>query len=957
MPPVPCVGPALLFAVLCLLLFRVAAQQPGYFVLGDEQFRGMQIYDVIQDPQHNYLFATDEGVYRYDLHHFTRMRCAEAKSEAMFNFVADSRGRVFCCNINHQIFRIENGQIALLYELQKDEINPDLALAIGPGDVLLASARKVIAFDAGGRVRTRSSSSYWGQPYRMRDGSVLYHKSLTDSVLRMGADGPHMHALHIPPGNKLRGAFSFFRINALTYAVELQTKTLYSLDEKALAIQKLPDNSIFARSRSLRIYPVGNTTWIAGSLPGAIHLNKALDNEPFNLFYQNYFISDIFKDHEGNILLSTFDHGVLVVPDLAVPDVIGAFQDDPVTALYTDPADGSLYVGSSKGRLMCYADGQLQVLKPKGIRAIEAIYGRAGFPYLIFDDGVVYAWNLRTGKRTILTEAVLKDAIMMDGQMALLGTNLGLLSCTWDARGAPVVKPVPGFNFRIHRMVRIGASQALIVSSSLGLFYTDATGQRTQITFGGRGIFPTALAAHGDTVFAATQQDGIFQIIDRQVVGRFFPQQTQPESLRKLRFKADNMIANSSHALYIFGKKGELLQNISKANGFADRRVYDFAVQDSQVWVSHSGGVQVTRLATTNQRLPVPELRLVQVSANDQPIAIGAGHIFGSSQRKVAFVLTSPSLRYKERIRIHYRLGGYEDAWQTKPNDGNPLIYNALAPGTYTFTARAEHQGVFSEPVTYRFTIEAPYYARWWFWVLSVLLVTGLVAVLFRWQLRIQRRKAQQINELNASRLTAIQSQMNPHFLFNALNSIQALVLKGDVENSYTYLTTFSNLVRSTLMFSDKDFIDFSQEIRLLQLYLSLEQLRFKKDLIFEIETADIEDIQLPPLLIQPFVENALIHGLLHKSGEKRLHIRFELQEALICTIEDNGIGRERARAIRERQRGDHESFSGQAIRKRFDILSDVFRGQFGYEEEDLTENGESVGTRVRLTIPIRRRF
>jgi LytS/YehU family sensor histidine kinase len=198
---------------------------------------------------------------------------------------------------------------------------------------------------------------------------------------------------------------------------------------------------------------------------------------------------------------------------------------------------------------------------------------------------------------------------------------------------------------------------------------------------------------------------------------------------------------------------------------------------------------------------------------------------------------------------------------------------------------------------------------------------------------------------------------MNPHFIFNSLNSVQDLILKGDVEHSYTYITTFSNLVRRTLNYSEKDFIDFEQEIKLLELYLSLEKLRFKKDFNYEIIYKDIEDIMLPPLLVQPFIENALVHGLLHKDGAKNLKITFELKELLICTVEDNGVGREKAKAIKLRQRSEHESFSGRAIKKRFEILSNVFDGAFGYEYEDLYENDEGIGTKVTLMIPVKHKF
>ena len=110
-------------------------------------------------------------------------------------------------------------------------------------------------------------------------------------------------------------------------------------------------------------------------------------------------------------------------------------------------------------------------------------------------------------------------------------------------------------------------------------------------------------------------------------------------------------------------------------------------------------------------------------------------------------------------------------------------------------------------------------------------------------------------------------------------------------------------------------------------------------------------------MLIQPFIENALVHGLLHKEGVKKLKISFKLNDHLICTIEDNGIGRAQAKAIKERQRTDHESFSVQAIRKRFEILSSHFQGELGYTYEDLEENGKPSGTRVILQIPVRHKF
>jgi sensor histidine kinase YesM len=189
------------------------------------------------------------------------------------------------------------------------------------------------------------------------------------------------------------------------------------------------------------------------------------------------------------------------------------------------------------------------------------------------------------------------------------------------------------------------------------------------------------------------------------------------------------------------------------------------------------------------------------------------------------------------------------------------------------------------------------------------------------------------------------------------LNSIQALVLKGDIDASYNYMTKFATLVRQTLHFSDADLVELEEEIDLLRIYLDLEKLRFSKDFEYEIIDNDIEGIEIPPLLIQPFIENALVHGLLHKEGKKILKLEFEITDKLICTVTDNGIGRSKSKAIKERQNTNHKSFSTQAIEKRFKILSETYKGQFGFKYEDVFDGEELVATQIKLHIPFKRVF
>jgi len=326
-----------------------------------------------------------------------------------------------------------------------------------------------------------------------------------------------------------------------------------------------------------------------------------------------------------------------------------------------------------------------------------------------------------------------------------------------------------------------------------------------------------------------------------------------------------------------------------------------------------------------------------------------------STENKFQFSLYSDSKRNKSEITYMYQMEGIDVKWQSTPYLDNTIDYKSLPPGNYTFKAKAVFRGEESDVILVPFNIANPYYKEGWFYILLFVVSTGIVALLFRFQLKRQKKKAAQLNELNASKLTAIQSQMNPHFIFNALNSIQDLVLKGDVDNSYIYITKFANLVRRTLNYSDKDFIDFDSEIKLIELYLTLEKLRFKKEFNYKIITNGIDDLLVPPMLVQPFIENALVHGLLHKEGKKEIEIEFRLEEELVCLITDNGIGRTKALEIKERQRSDHESFSVNAIKKRFEILEEHFGGSLGFEYEDLESNGEALGTRVILRIPIKR--
>lgn len=936
----------------------IFSQQPAYFKLGEDQFSGIQIYDVVQDKDLNYWFATNEGLFLFDHYNYQKIDCKEAKSTSVFDFVVNSKGTIYCHNLNNQIFQIRDKEYTLFYELEPDEVHPDLSLIVSGNDHLLVGSKKIIELSEDGTVikRINTSHRYLGFPYAGSDKTIYYHLGGTDSVLVLHKEKSYFRKLQSSSTSfSPNVVLKFFSLGSALYSVNLKTKEVYSFDTKKFELTSLGTSNAFESTRNARLYSVQNKLWVAGTLPGVVVLEKEIIPEQVTPFYEDYFISDVYEDHEGNILLSTFDKGILVIPDMKIPGVIHSFRDDPITSLYRDKEMG-LLLGSSKGLLLAYKDKTLSTLNTQGKRPIEHLFSGPDFPFILFDDGIIRLFDKRNKKITELIEASLKDAVIVSNDLFYIGTNRGIIKCERNGTSDFKCTPLKNFGFRVYCMAFDITKGILYASTSNGLFYIEPNGEGKPITRRNQNFFPNTLCYYGGKIYSADKTGGILVIKNEDIATTIWPKiNGHTEQLSKLIVYKNTLVCQSSKGLFQFDLNGKLLNALNSSLGLSSNRIIDFTIRDDQLWVSHINGVQQIDLSSLHQPIATPLIHISGILVNDT--AIGTRTELTDHERKIQFILSSPTLRSRENIHYHYKLEGNDDVWSINDYASNKITYNALAPGSYTFFVKAEKQGIFSKTISHSFSIASPVYSRWWFITWMVLIFLTAVYLLYQWQLNIQQKKSQQINELNASKLTAIQSQMNPHFIFNSLNSIQDLILKGDVEHSYSYITTFSNLVRRTLSYSDKDFIDFEQEIKLIELYLSLEKLRFKKDFSYTIATNGIVDIQIPPMLIQPFIENALVHGLLHKEGEKKLSIRFELKENLICTIEDNGVGREKAKGIKQRQRSEHESFSGKAIHKRFEILSNVFEGQFGYNYEDLQEDNTPTGTKVRLIIPIKHKF
>jgi ligand-binding sensor domain-containing protein len=333
------------------------------------------------------------------------------------------------------------------------------------------------------------------------------------------------------------------------------------------------------------------------------------------------------------------------------------------------------------------------------------------------------------------------------------------------------------------------------------------------------------------------------------------------------------------------------------------------------------------------------------------------------SENFLQFEFAALSFNNSNYNRYAYMLEGADKDWVYSGNR-NAVTYAGLKPGSYTFRVKAANcDGVWSSEKNIHITIRSPFYAAWWFILLVALIFGALVYSWSRYRIaavkKEEKLKAGFSQQIAETEMKALRAQMNPHFIFNCLNSIQKYILQQDHFAASQYLTRFSRLIRLILDHSNQDTILLSGELELLKLYVEMEQLRFNNRFDFIVKLDDDtapELVAIPSMLIQPYLENAIWHGLLHKEGKGLLLLGFSRsgESMLRVVIEDNGVGRAMAAELKSKQVLKKKSYGMQITGDRIAIINRTQNINASCEVRDLFDTaGRASGTRVELMIPL----
>jgi ligand-binding sensor domain-containing protein/anti-sigma regulatory factor (Ser/Thr protein kinase) len=695
-------------------------------------------------------------------------------------------------------------------------------------------------------------------------------------------------------------------------------------------------------------------------------IDTATLNEVLQLPLNGAIAKDVLEDAAGNIWIATIGQGLLKLSAYPVTSYRSFLPPDMSPSVVA--VDGAvLLCGDDRGRIAVFRNGCMErminiskwskavsrirsivVLKEGYYIAVEgdasllldkqyniaSVYNR---PYLNYSDRYATLW-----RDSIILAGSHARAVRLDYRAchAFDTVNLRALAIGADRQG---------------RLI-IGSSDGVYRKDDTGLYYLgsrydELSNRVNDLCLTGDGLMWVASAAgylvalDGDRIagvihFGKDLPGNVCNALAANNSGELWA--GTDASLSRIRYR------------YVNGRLNWHATSFGPGDGISGQ-VADVVLQGDTVYAATNTGVYSfgRNLSPVVQDIPV---FITGVRINDRDTILAA----------------SWDMPYNARDwDIHFAgiaYGGYIPGYQYRVNNEawqditeSHLVLKRLAPGNYNIQIRAlKRDGMPSaQAASIRIRLRAPFWMSVWFWAIVFALLLGATIILQQHISRKKRKKQlRQIaaeHELVTSQQQTFSALMNPHFIFNALNSIQHYVLVQDKRAANKYLSGFGRLIRMNFESAQKSYISLEEELERLQLYMSLEQMRFGDKLQYSIEVAEDvvpEDWQIPAMIVQPYLENALLHGIAPATNPGKLVLRvWQEGHDLHLSISDNGVGM--AARKRLKQQNGHASRSMELIQKRIAILRKLHRQEIRIEVSD-NNTGDALhpGTTISMVFP-----
>ncbi len=439
----------------------------------------------------------------------------------------------------------------------------------------------------------------------------------------------------------------------------------------------------------------------------------------------------------------------------------------------------------------------------------------------------------------------------------------------------------------------------------------------------------------------------------------------------------DNLWLGTPKGLIFFNSENLSFQNFTLSDGTQSKKFNLNAAIKMQDGTLLFGGDQgITKIQTKGLTVSdyAPIVQITDIKINDEAANDLICH---STKTSNVSQIKNITREYKDNtlsfefvgidysdplsVQLRYKLKGEDEQWVLlKKGEQGFTRYSNLQDKTYQFLVQSTNADGVWGPIQKKLeiTILSPIYRRWWFILLAALLLASIIYGAYKYRINQIKEKAALKTRAAENKMTALRAQMNPHFIFNSLQTLNGLIIRKEVKGSIEYVSEFAKLMRMILENSRVAFISLEKEIELLELYLKIESRRFSIPFTYQImvgQEVDTYEFEIPSMLLQPFVENAIKHGLFHKKEKGQIDIIFNKENNLLkCTIEDNGVGRNKSKILNNQKGREHTSRGLQIIEERLEIVKKTYPGNYNIQIIDLFDRDKKPsGTRIEVFLPI----
>ena len=962
----------ILFLILFIFIVHSASGQVPFYrkISFLEGLPTQVIYDSYVAKNGMLYLGTDKGLISFDGVKFKEYSFSENLGVAVNSIQEDNKGVIWCKNFANQVFFLKNSVLQLHQSAQKilsQDLNNLVDYLIINDKLWLLTEKKLFLVRKGKNPKIIHQFKDFNQQNGFT--ALTYDEVLKKIYIASFTDLFTLHSNGFLDKSKAEeGQKELTLFNGeVYYNIKGVKNEIWDKNGNRLNTN-LPEKSTYFINTSV----ANDHFWLCAS-DGLYELNvkKQITEKGF---LRGKRITDVVSDKEKNIWVSTLDEGLYFIPnknfqklEVTLQSSVGQLNFN-VLAL---SKSGHLFVGTSNGKIIEFNKNQQQQFVYDSATDLEVEYIYLTNDKIITSVGIFNYNNSKPALKGYFGKTIAEDSF---SNFVVATYNLAGIMPK-KLQGNPQIPPhfkqkeVTEFNKiglsifplrykRARSVYYCKTNNLYYVGYSDGLFVYDIDKNVTEIkTNNGKPIVVSRIISDADgAIWVASSQQGVLKIKKNKVVEVITKKNgLSSNHCKRIQLNGGLWVVTDNGLDYI-DLSSKKVRNMSLNLGLKGISINDFFVFSDQVFLATNEGILYGEKNLFQNKV-MPNFTLSKIKSNTKWYESGTA--FEYKKNSIEFHFQTIYYKSLGNYTYEYRLKEIDTLWTSQSALVTKVRFLALNPGAYTFEARVRTADLVTPTQTRFLIIKKPFWFTYGFITFMAAFFFVLIYAVFKWA-TIRTKKQQKIKEqLALSQLTALRTQMNPHFMFNVLNAVQGLIYSNQKSRANEYLGTFSDLMRKTLDVSDKKSVTIFEELETIKLYIELEKARFEGDdfnFVLQVpKEIDLHNYEIPSLIVQPFVENAIKHGLLHKAGKKELSISItKVNDAFWqFKIKDNGIGRVESEKINSTMK-KHQSFATKATANRIELINKLTATPITIFIEDVQDNENCIGTLVTLNIPIK---